>query len=226
MTETKNLKLKTYETATDGQELVARYIDNTSDNFQKIDEFCKTDTTLSVEGGIADAKTVGDNVNQLKDDLATKIDKPSTAPEVGKILKVTAVNDDGTFVCEWANDNGGAVYDVQISGESIVQNGVANIPKCTNKAFGVAKLGNVATCGITTEWDGTLRLTPPVVNYIDIRFKSSNGPITPPVLDYAIKKAMCDGIGAAWTDTERIAALLRMGCTVDDNGFVKWGASE
>lgn len=69
MTETKNLKLKTYETTTDGQELVARYIDNTSDNFQKIDEFCKTDTTLSVEGGIADAKTVGDNVNQLKEDL-------------------------------------------------------------------------------------------------------------------------------------------------------------
>ena len=69
MTETKNLKLKTYETTTDGQELVARYIDNTSDNFQKIDEFCKTDTTLSVEGGIADAKTVGDNVSKLKDDL-------------------------------------------------------------------------------------------------------------------------------------------------------------
>lgn len=69
MTETKNLKLKTYETTTDSQELVARYIDNTSDNFQKIDEFCKTDTTLSVEGGIADAKTVGDNVSQLKDDI-------------------------------------------------------------------------------------------------------------------------------------------------------------
>lgn len=68
MTETKNLKLKTYETTTDGQELVARYIDNTSDNFQKIDEFCKTDTTLSVEGGIADAKTVGDNVSQLKEE--------------------------------------------------------------------------------------------------------------------------------------------------------------
>ena len=74
MTETKNLKLKTYETTTDGQELVARYIDNTSDNFQKIDEFCKTDTTLSVEGGIADAKTVGDNVSQLKEDLDNQLD--------------------------------------------------------------------------------------------------------------------------------------------------------
>ena len=68
VTETKNLKLKTYETATDGQKLVAKYIDDTSDNFQRIDEFCKTDTTLSVEGGIADAKTVGDNVSKLKEE--------------------------------------------------------------------------------------------------------------------------------------------------------------
>ena len=79
MTETKNLKLKTYETTTDGQELVARYIDNTSDNFQKIDEFCKTDTTLSVEGGIADAKTVGDNVSQLKKDLDNVKEKCKTS---------------------------------------------------------------------------------------------------------------------------------------------------
>lgn len=69
MTETKNLKLKTYETATDGQELVANYIDDTSDNFQKIDEFCTTDKTLSVEGGIADAKITGDNISQLKEDV-------------------------------------------------------------------------------------------------------------------------------------------------------------
>ena len=89
MTETKNLKLKTYETATDGQELVASYIDNASDNFQKIDEFCKTDTTLSVKGGIADAKTVGDNISQLKEDIAaitpddTTVDgKPWTSKKI------------------------------------------------------------------------------------------------------------------------------------------------
>lgn len=81
MTETKNLKLKTYETATDGQELVARYIDDASDNFQKIDEFCKTDTTLSVEGGIADAKTVGDNVSQLKEDITYINNSVSTQSE-------------------------------------------------------------------------------------------------------------------------------------------------
>lgn len=62
-------------------------------------------------------------VNKLKEYLSGKIDKPATAPEVGKILKVTAVNDDGTFVCEWADapSGGGAVDDVQIDGDSIVQ---------------------------------------------------------------------------------------------------------
>lgn len=89
MTETKNLKLKTYETTTDGQELVARYIDNTSDNFQKIDEFCKTDTTLSVEGGIADAKTVGDNVSQLKDDISNVTNTTESPVSAGSVWAST-----------------------------------------------------------------------------------------------------------------------------------------
>ena len=107
MTETKNLKLKTYETTTDGQELVARYIDNTSDNFQKIDEFCKTDTTLSVEGGIADAKTVGDNVSQLKDDIDNYAISPNMLGTEANTLyrcfipngtKVTISTSDGSII--------------------------------------------------------------------------------------------------------------------------------
>ena len=43
-------------------------------------------------------------------------------------------------------------------------------------------------------------------------------------LDYAVKAAMCDGKGAAWTDVERLAALLRLGCTVGDDGIVRWTA--
>ena len=102
MTETKNLKLKTYETVTDGQELVARYIDDTSDNFQKIDEFCKTDTTLSVEGGIADAKTVGDNVSQLKDDLTRLNNTGEESVAAGKVWTTNAAG------AGWADPQGGA----------------------------------------------------------------------------------------------------------------------
>lgn len=108
MTETKNLKLKTYETTTDGQELVARYIDNTSDNFQKIDEFCKTDTTLSVEGGIADAKTVGDNVSQLKKDLNAI--QTGTSEDVGKALKAKTVTDGKVTEWEFGEAGGGSNF--------------------------------------------------------------------------------------------------------------------
>ena len=101
MTETKNLKLKTYETTTDCQELVARYIDNTSDNFQKIDEFCKTDTTLSVEGGIADAKTVGDNVSQLKEDL---VDNKYIVKDLPENTDLDNLEDTGIFV--WGANEG------------------------------------------------------------------------------------------------------------------------
>lgn len=51
---------------------------------------------------------------------------------------------------------------------------------------------------------------------------SNYAPIVPTNLDYAIKVGLADGNEEAWTNEERLAALLRMGCTVDENGFVKF----
>lgn len=185
------------------------------------------------------AEVLQPEVSQLKDDLSGKIDKPATAPEVGKILKVTAVNDDGTFVCEWADapSGGGAVDDVQIDGDSIVQDGVANVPvlKDNRNKIGLLKVDSdpykALYRGLAMQQDLAyggmwLQIYPASENFIFDRNGYSNSPIVPKNLDYAVKAAMCDGKGAAWTDAERIAALLRMGLTVDDNGFVKWGASE
>ena len=39
----------------------------------------------------------------LQPEMEKKLDKPETVPEVGKILKVKSVNEDGTFTCEWAS---------------------------------------------------------------------------------------------------------------------------
>lgn len=116
---------------------------------------------------------------------------------------------------------GGAVDDVKINGASIVENGVANIPIATNKKLGVIKVGT----GLFINSLGNLIVYKAENGSIDSR-NSSYNPIVPSTIDYAVKAAMCDGKGAEWTDTERIAALLRMGCTVDDNGFVKWTAQE
>lgn len=154
-----------------------------------------------------------------------KLDKPSMPPTVGNVLKVLSVNEDGTFTCEWSDTpSGGAVDDVKINGASIVENGVANIPFANSSSYGVVKPNpgyGLNIYGSTVKEMGIN----PILNK-GINDRQNYRPITGAQLDYAVKVAMCDGKGEIWTDAERIAALLRMGCMVDDNGFVKWTAQE
>lgn len=115
------------------------------------------------------------------------------------------------------------VKDVQVSGTSILTNGVANIPKA-----GLGKLGLVAcdqpwAGGLYVNPDGIMRIVQAPPTDIDAR-ENPTRPVTGNNLDYAVKAAMCDGKGAAWTDVERLAALLRLGCTVGDDGIVRWAA--
>lgn len=148
---------------------------------------------------------IENGIGALATELEKKIEKPEVAPTVGTVLKVTAVNDDGTFVCTWAEESGGV--DVQIAGTSIVQDGVANIPYATDKGVGV--LRTTSANGLYIQ-DGVVRTYPASDSHISNR----NGqymPLTTKNLDYAVKAAMCDGIGAAWTDTEKAAARSRMG---------------
>lgn len=171
-------------------------------------------------------------IEQNKKDVASlkqdKITKPAEAPTIGKILRVKSVNEDGTFVCEWADD-GGNNLDVRIDGESIVQDGVAEIPLCTTSTapglISIDLYSNNSGLYRANEATGLIRIANAKNILIDKR-NNSFCPIVPENLDYAVKAAMCDGKGAAWTDTERLACLLRMGCTVDENGFVKWTAQE
>ena len=147
---------------------------------------------------------------ELKSEIATKITAPEN-PEVGKVFKIKSVNDDGTFIGEWADC---ANLDVRINGESIVKDGVAEIPLCTNpntpglvtidtyQASGGLYRANVKT--------GLVRINKATDDMIS---KRSNGycPIVPLNLDYAVKSAMCDGKGVAWTADEREVARERMG---------------
>ena len=115
----------------------------------------------------------------------------------------------------------GAPIDVQIKGNSIVQNGVATIPIAGYNRLGVVQLDPAGFAGASVE--GILALVPPTDAQISTHTHTQR-PITPSCMDYAVKAAMCDGKGAAWTDAERLAALARMGCTVGDDGTVKWTA--
>ena len=153
---------------------------------------------------------VEEKVTELKSEIATKITAPEN-PEVGKAFKIKSVNDDGTFIGEWADCTN---LDVRINGESIVRDGVAEMPLCANpNTPGLVTIDAYPTSGGLYRANvktGLVRINKATDDMIS---KRSNNycPIVPLNLDYAVKSAMCDGKGAAWTAEEQAAARERMG---------------
>ena len=168
-------------------------------------------TAESIESALGYTPADSNEVGQIKEDLSAKLDKPSTAPAVGKILKVTAVNEDGSFVCEWANapSGGGAVDDVQVNGESVVADGVAKIPLAKMGSTGVVKFDAFMPFTFNA---GALRLANADENELtNPRYDfSTNRAITASNYRLAVELAMCDGKGAAWTDAEKTGAWKRL----------------
>ena len=116
------------------------------------------------------------------------------------------------------------VRDVQVAGNSVMDGGVANVPVAQTWVTGSIHLGVSAPSvahGLYIS-DSLIKIYPAEADNIERRVLDR--PITPTNLDKAVKAAMCDGKGASWTDAERLAALLRLGCTVGDDGIVRWTA--
>ena len=158
---------------------------------------------------------VEEKVTELKSEIATKITAPEN-PEVGKAFKIKSVNDDGTFIGEWADCTN---LDVRINGESIVRDGVAEIPVagCTSPTQ-IQRTGLVhvqSGYGIDFQYNThNLIISNPPTNLIDNRnnmWQPDYYALTVRRIDYAVKSAMCDGKGAAWTAEEQAAARERMG---------------
>lgn len=101
------------------------------------------------------------------------------------------------------------VKDVQMAGTSVLENGVANVPIAQGNAPGVVSVLTPQDSGILND-NGSLR-----VSYAtDAEISSRTGArkaIVCANMDYAVKAAMCDGKGAAWTAGEQKAARERMG---------------
>lgn len=156
-------------------------------------------------------------IDSLKED---KITKPAEAPTIGKIIRVKSVNEDGTFVCEWA-DSGGSKLDVRIDGESIVQDGVAEMPVAGyTSPTQIRRTGLVCVpqgYGISFQYNThNLIISNPSTDLIDNRNKMwqvDYYALTLRRIDYAVKAAMCDGKGTAWTAEEQAAARERIGIT-------------
>lgn len=102
------------------------------------------------------------------------------------------------------------VKDVQVNGNSVLADGVANVPIASATRAGTIKVGNVQNSGIYVEKDGTCYISYATNPEIDSRI-AQRKTVVCHNLDYAVKAAMCDGKGAAWTDAEQKAARERMG---------------
>lgn len=99
--------------------------------------------------------------------------------------------------------------DVQIDGTSVTSNGVANVPKAGAGELGVVRVDRNGKNGISLGADGEAKVNPASDALISAR--SGVRPVTASNIDYAVRAAMCDNKGAAWTAAEQASARERMG---------------
>ena len=163
-----------------------------------------SDALNRLESTIADAQTLADEIRQ-------KLDNGEFVGEQGKPGKDGAPGKDGSDANVTAENIQAAlgyapVKDVQVAGNSVLDGGVANVPIASKEVLGASSVDNYS---IGTTNTGVLFLYNSRLG--DINARSANIALTPYNLDYAVKAAMCDGKGAAWTAGERTAARERMG---------------
>lgn len=193
----------------------------TAETASKVAQISATSAEKSAKKAEAAKEEIQESADQIQknaieiDSLKeNKITKPAEAPTIGKIIRVKSVNEDGTFICEWAD--GASDLDVQINGESIVQNGIAEIPITQkNKQYGLfCILNNYNLLGFSN--DNNLPIIKiaterNISNRDNINSLGVGGVIDSCNFDKTVKAAMCDGKGTAWTAEEQAAARERMG---------------
>lgn len=102
------------------------------------------------------------------------------------------------------------VKDVQVAGNSVLVDGVANVPIASEAKEGVIKAPLAdGTFGIQLDNDNRPCVFAASESDITAR-QTIYRPLVPALMDYAVKAAMCDGKGAAWTSAEQKAARERI----------------
>lgn len=164
-----------------------------------------------VDTAVDGANTAAENAQAVADTVQAKLDngdfvgpagKPGTP---GSDASVTADNIQAALGYT-------PIKDVQLNGESLVKDSVATIPISGYNRLGVVKF-DPAGFAVPSD-DGVLSLVPPTDAQISTHTHTQR-PITPSCMDYAVKTAMCDGKGPAWTEDEQKAARERMGIPGD-----------
>lgn len=102
--------------------------------------------------------------------------------------------------------------DVQINGESIVKDGIAKIPKAGNNREGAVSARENGWFGIeyNNKNAGLSLYRTDITKQFPSRTFVGNAPLLLDQVDNVFKRAMTDGIGPAWTDTEKSGAWSRL----------------
>lgn len=152
----------------------------------------RIDMTISrAEESIAEADAAAQSAREVADTVQTKLDNGDFVGEKGE------------------KGDPGDVQDVQVAGVSVLQDGVANVPIATADAPGVVSIVSPQDSGIWND-NGKLKISYATDAEISGRLGTRKA-IVCSNMDYAVKAAMCDGKGAAWTEAEQKAARERMG---------------
>lgn len=182
-------------TAEVGQTIVVKAVDENG----KPTEWEAVDAADAAEIGTRLSSLADENA-KLKDDLS---DLAPAGAAVGQLFRVAAISEDGKYTMEPVD-----MLDVKINGESIVKDGVANIPIITGyNNFGLMRIETNFN-GISVNSNGQISIADASESHINGR--NSKRAIVPTNMDYAFKAAMCDGIGASWTAEEQAAARERI----------------
>lgn len=156
-----------------------------------------------IKKGVDDIKQAFEDAVEVTVENKIPLWTPENA-EVGQILRVQSVNEDGSVVLETVS---GGVTDVLINGESVVEDGVVEMPIASRTQFGVV-IGNGQGVQISNSGNVFSQYaSPAMIDHRNYYYQC----VTPKFLDYAVKAAMCDGKGDAWSTAEQAAARERMG---------------
>ena len=160
-----------------------------------------------VDTAVDGANTAAKNAQAVADTVQAKLDNGDF---VGPAGKPGAPGSDASVTADSIQAALGyaPVKDVQLNGESLVQDSVATIPLAGYNRLGAIQLDPAGFAAASIE--GKLALVPPTDAQISTHTHTQR-PITPSCMDYALKAAMCDGKGEAWTEAEQKAARERMG---------------
>lgn len=179
-----------------------------------------------VDTAVDGANTAAKNAQTVADTVQAKLDNGDFVGPAGKDGKQGPKGDTGATGPQGAPGSDASVTaenvqaalgytpvkDVQMDGESLVQDSVATIPLAGYNRLGAVQLDPAGFAAASI--DGKLALVPPTDAQISTHTHTQR-PITPSCMDYAVKAALCDGKGAAWTAAEQKAARERMGTDGD-----------